>query len=174
VSRGVFLRQALPADVPSLAALEAACFTHPWTARQIEDEIAGARPGGVLVLEGRPGPDGRPGFAAYGAFRLVLDELHVMTLAVAPGERRRGLARWLLGFALGRAARAGARRALLELRVGNRGALALYESLGFRRIGLRRDYYREPPEDALVLAREGLRRGPDDPGRGPDRRAPES
>jgi [ribosomal protein S18]-alanine N-acetyltransferase len=174
VSRGVFLRQALPADVPALAALEAACFTHPWTARQIEDEIAAAGPGGVLVLEGRRGSDGSGGIRAYGAFRRVLDELHVMTLAVAPAERRRGLARWLLGFALGRAARGGVRRALLELRVGNREALALYESLGFRRIGLRRDYYRAPLEDALVLAREGLRGGPDDPGRGPDTTALES
>jgi [ribosomal protein S18]-alanine N-acetyltransferase len=174
VSRDVFLRQALPADVPVLAALEVACFTHPWTAGQIEDEVAGAGPGGVLVLEGRRGPDGGGRILAYGAFRLVLDELHVMTLAVAPGERRRGLARWLLGFALGRAARAGARRALLELRVGNREALSLYESLGFRRIGLRLEYYREPVEDALVLCREGLGPGPENQGRGLDARPPES
>ena len=55
---------------------------------------------------------------------------------------------------MARAARAGARRALLELRAGNREALALYESLGFGRLGVRRGYYSEPTEDALVLARE--------------------
>jgi len=87
----------------------------------------------------------------------------VMNVAVAPGERRRGLARGLLRVVLRRAARAGARRALLELRVGNAGALALYESLGFRRLSLRRAYYREPVEDALVLVREGL----DEPGAEP-------
>ena len=76
--------------------------------------------------------------------------------AVAPPERRRGIARWLLRFAMGRAARRGACRALLEVRAGNREAVALYESLGFRRLCLRREYYREPVEDALVLAREGL------------------
>ena len=150
---GVLLRRAHASDVPALAALEAACFTHPWTEAQVAEEVAVAAPGGVLVLEGprRPG-----GLCAYCAFRVVLDEMQVMNVAVAPGQRRRGLARRLLGFALRRAARAGARRALLELREGNRGALALYESLGFRRLSLRREYYREPVEDALVLVREGL------------------
>jgi ribosomal-protein-alanine N-acetyltransferase len=54
------------------------------------------------------------------------------------------------------AARKGASRALLEVRAGNREAVALYESLGFRRLGSRREYYREPLEDALVLVRERL------------------
>jgi ribosomal-protein-alanine N-acetyltransferase len=78
----------------------------------------------------------------------------VMNVAVDPGYRRQGLARRLLVFAMARAARAGARRALLELRAGNREALALYESLGFRSLGVRRAYYGEPTEDALVLTRE--------------------
>jgi ribosomal-protein-alanine N-acetyltransferase len=156
VKPGVFLRQACRADVPALAALEASCFTHPWTEAQMADEVAVAPPAGVLVLEGPGRRDGTGGLCAYCAFRLVLDEVHVMNVAVAPGERRRGLARRLLGFVLRRAARRGARRALLELRVGNRGALALYESLGFRRLSLRREYYRDPLEDALVLVREGL------------------
>jgi len=164
VSPRVFLRRALPADVPALASLEATCFTHPWTEAQIADEVAVAAPGGVLVLEGPRVALGPPGgLRAYCAFRVVLDEMHVMNVAVAPGERRQGLGRWLLGFAMGRAARAGARCALLELRAGNREALALYESLGFRRRGVRRAYYLEPVEDALVLAREGLGRRFDAP-----------
>jgi len=153
---GVLLRQARASDVPALAALEASCFTHPWTEAQVAEEVALAQPGGVLVLEGPRRSEGAGGICAYCAFRLVLDEMHVMNVAVAPGQTRRGLARRLVGFALRRAARAGARRALLELRAGNRGALALYESLGFRRLGVRRGYYREPVEDALVLVREGL------------------
>jgi ribosomal-protein-alanine N-acetyltransferase len=167
VSPGVFLRRALAADVPELAALEAACFTHPWTPAQIADEIAGPGPGGMLVLDGPPRPGGAGGLRAYCAFRLVVDEMHVMNVAVAPDQRGRGLARWLLDFAMGKAARAGARRALLELRAGNREALALYESLGFRRLGVRREYYREPVEDALVLVREGLAPRLDSPGQEP-------
>lgn len=155
MSRGLLLRQAEPADVPALEALERTCFTHPWTAAQLADELAAGDPGFVLVLE-RPAGGGGRRLCAYGSFRLVLDEMHVMNVAVAPPERRRGIARWLLRFAMGRAARRGARRALLEVRAGNREAVALYESLGFRRLGVRREYYREPVDDALVLAREGL------------------
>lgn len=155
MSGGVLLRRAHAADVPALAALEAACFTHPWTEAQMAEEVVAPPPGGVLVLEGTPGAEGG-GLRAYCAFRLVLDEMHVMNVAVAPGARRRGLARWLLRFAMAKAARAGARRALLELRAGNRAALTLYESLGFRRLGVRRAYYRAPVEDALTLVRDAL------------------
>jgi ribosomal-protein-alanine N-acetyltransferase len=111
----------------------------------------------VLVLEGPRRPSD-PGAAirAYGSFRLVLDEVHVMNVAVAPRHRRQGLARWLLAFAMGKLWREGAERCLLEVRAGNGEAVALYESLGFRRVGVRRGYYREPREDALVLGRGGL------------------
>lgn len=150
----------MPADVPALVALERSSFSHPWTVAQVEEEVAGGARGTVLVLEGRPGAGQWGGLRASCAFRLVLDEMHVMSLAVAPPARRRGLARWLLRFALGRARRDGAVRALLEVRAGNREAVALYESLGFSRLGVRRDYYREPDEDALVLVREGLEARP--------------
>jgi ribosomal-protein-alanine N-acetyltransferase len=161
VSRGVFLRRATAADVPALARLEAACFTHPWTEDQVADEVSGNAPGLVLVLEGRPVEGER--VRAYGAFRFVLDEMHVMNVAVAPGHRRRGLARWLLAFAMAKAARAGARRGLLEVRAGNGVALALYGSLGWREVGRRRAYYRDPTEDALVFAREPLGAAPEAP-----------
>ncbi len=161
MSSGVLLRQAGPRDLPALVALEAACYTHPWTVAQIAEEMAVAPPGGVFVLEAAPRREGLRDLCAYCAFRLVLDEMHVMNLAVAPPARRRGLGRRLLRFALRRAARAGAKTAFLELRAGNEGALALYESLGFRRLSRRRAYYRQPVEDALVLVREGLAAGPD-------------
>ena len=163
MSPGVLLRQAHAPDLAALVALEAACYSHPWTAAQIEEEMAVAPPGGLFVLEGPPRQDAVTGICAYCAFRLVLDEMHVMNLAVAPRARRRGLGRRLLGFALRRAARAGARVAFLELRAGNRAALALYESLGFRPLSRRRAYYRQPPEDGLVLVLEGLSSGPASP-----------
>ncbi len=160
MSPGVLLRHGHPADLAALAALEAACFTHPWTEAQIAEEMSVAPPGGVFVLEGPPRPEETAGICAYCAFRVVLDEMHVMNVAVAPKARRRGLARRLLGFALRRAARAGARRAFLELRVGNREALALYQLLGFRPLSRRRAYYRHPVEDALVLVLEELAAAP--------------
>ena len=157
---GVFLRRAVASDVAALAALEAACFTHPWTAAQVADEVAGVEGGFVLVVQGRRLPgDPLAGIRAYGSFRRVVDELHVVNVAVAPAHRRKGLARILLRFALGKAEREGAVRALLEVRAGNREALALYAALGFTPCGRRRDYYREPIEDAVVLSWGGPDRG---------------
>jgi ribosomal-protein-alanine N-acetyltransferase len=82
--------------------------------------------------------------------------MHILNVAVAPGWRRRGIARWLLGFALAQAARAGAGRALLEVRESNAPARALYANMGFVHLGLRRDYYTEPLENAVVLALDPL------------------
>jgi [ribosomal protein S18]-alanine N-acetyltransferase len=150
VSRGVFLRRAGPADTHALTKLEALSSLHPWHEAQMRAELERSAPDAVLVLESPIG------IQAYGAFRMVLDELHVMNLAVRPDARRRGLARFLLGLALARAGRAGATRALLEVRAGNTAARALYTECGFVTLGRRKQYYSAPPEDALVLVREGV------------------
>ncbi len=157
MTRGVFLDRAGPDDVPGLAELEAVCFTHPWTASQIAEEVAAGPPGAVLVLRAPLGR-GRTVVCGSCAYRVVLDEMQILDLTVHPGWRRRGLARVLLRVAIRRAVRVGARTALLEVRVGNAAALALYESFGFVPCGRRRDYYREPTEDAALLRRESLDR----------------
>jgi ribosomal-protein-alanine N-acetyltransferase len=146
-----WLARAGPEDTPALAALEASCFSHPWPRAHFEEEIAAGGQGAVLVLRA-PGDV----IVAYVVYRVVEDELWVMDVAVAEEARRRGLATWLLRFAMAKAARAGARRGLLEVRRSNDAAIRMYERLGFRRIAERRDYYREPVEDALVLGREAL------------------
>ena len=155
MSRGVFLARAVGADVPALAALETACFSHPWTRAQISEEVGAGRPGAVLVLRA-VGRAGHGELCAACAYRVVVDEMQILDVAVDPAWRRRGLARFLLRVAFRRAAAAGARTALLEVRAGNREALRLYESLGFARAGVRRQYYREPVEDAVLLRREGI------------------
>ena len=152
MSRGVFLRRAEPEDAAAVAALESASSLHPWSQAQLRAELERPAPDAVLVLEGRGG------IVAYLAFRLVVDEMHVMNLAVRPEARRRGLGRFLLSRALARGARAGARRALLEVRAGNAAARTLYTQCGFVPLGLRKQYYALPPDDALVLVREGLDR----------------
>ena len=111
----------------------------------------------MLVLRGRARPRERwGGVRAYCVYRLIVDEMHILNVAVAPAWRRQGLARWILGFAMRKAAREGASRAFLEVRESNREALSLYEALGFVRVGARRGYYSEPLEDAVLLARERL------------------
>lgn len=85
------------------------------------------------------------------AARLGAGELHVNNIGVREWARRRGIASALLAKALAWAASAGARAAFLEVRAGNRAAQMLYRRHGFEAVGRRRNYYREPVEDALVM-----------------------
>ena len=146
----MFAEDAGPDDAPALAALETLC-AGGWGARAFERELRGGT-SRVLVLR-RPGlaPGASTEIVAYCAFRTMADEVEVLGLAVAPGSRRRGLARWLLRLALGLARRRGARTAFLEVRPSNGAAIALYGALGFGEAGRRPRYYQQPAEDALVL-----------------------
>jgi len=97
--------------------------------------------------------------AAYCALRVVADEMELLSLAVAPAWRRQGLGRWLTRLALALGARKGARTAFLEVRSGNGPARRLYASLGLEEKGRRVGYYKDPAEDAIVLARALPRSG---------------
>jgi len=92
---------------------------------------------------------------AYLVFRIVLDEIHFMNLAVHPRWWRRGVGRACVLFALQTGKTRGVTKATLEVRVSNRGAQALYQTFGFRRVGTRRNYYENPKEDALLLTYNG-------------------
>ena len=85
---------------------------------------------------------------------VVLDELQIDNLAVSERCRRQGIGRRLLNFALTVAADLGARAATLEVRSANSSARAFYEKERFRRVGLRKRYYANPPDDALLFSLE--------------------
>jgi ribosomal-protein-alanine N-acetyltransferase len=90
----------------------------------------------------------------------VVDELHINNLAVLPAWRRTGVATSLLDHVIREGVRMGAHRATLEVRRSNEPARRLYERFGFSVAGVRRAYYTNPVEDAIVLWREGLADGP--------------
>ncbi len=83
--------------------------------------------------------------------RVAGDEVHINNIAVREQARGRGLGSALLSAALGAAKKAHARVAVLEVRAGNRAAHALYLRHGFVIVGRRRNYYKSPPEDALLM-----------------------
>jgi ribosomal-protein-alanine N-acetyltransferase len=83
-----------------------------------------------------------------------VDELHINTIAVAAEHRGRGLGSALMRHIMQDVVDQGVTRATLEVRESNRAARQLYESLGFISAGIRRGYYTEPAEDALILWRE--------------------
>lgn len=86
--------------------------------------------------------------------RQISSEVEILNIGVEPGSRRQGIARRLLAAALGKARREGAQKAFLEVRTSNTAAIAFYQSAGFRFTGRRKDYYRNPQEDAVLMVLE--------------------
>lgn len=138
-------------DLDAVAALEAESFTNPWTREMLERELRTSDVARVYVLRLPAHP-----VAAFCACWVLYDELHINTIAVHPDLRRQGLATELMTRLLAIAAAEGAHRAMLEVRRSNTVAQRLYERLGFRVAGVRRNYYTQPVEDALVLTRTAL------------------
>ena len=137
-------------DVDAIVALEAESFTNPWSRETLLWELRNSDVTFVYVL--RRDDD----VAAFCICWMLFDELHINTVAVAPAERRRGLATALLNHVFAEAVGRGVRRATLEVRESNVAAIALYERLGFRGTARRARYYTNPEEDALILWREDL------------------
>jgi ribosomal-protein-alanine N-acetyltransferase len=138
-------------DLGGLVAVEEASFLNPWTREMYLAELE--RPGVSYLFVAKDSAGRVVGFCG---FWRVLDELHINNLAVLPEYRRQGIASAILERVLDEGRRAGAGRATLEVRRSNEVARRLYERLGFTVAGVRRGYYRQPEEDALVLWREGF------------------
>jgi ribosomal-protein-alanine N-acetyltransferase len=103
----------------------------------------------MLVVRGLSGDE--PSVVGFIAARTHADEMHVNNIGVRHGYRRKGVGGVLLGAALRAAAKRGVREAILEVRAANVAAQALYARFGFSAVGRRKNYYRDPPEDALVM-----------------------
>jgi ribosomal-protein-alanine N-acetyltransferase len=134
-------------DLEEVLAIENASFQTPWTRGMFLSELD-ANPFARSVVARFPGG---PQIVGYACFWIVMDELHVMNLAVHPDHRRQNigqeLTRWMLSLGYDKKCRS----AMLEVRESNHSARRLYEKLGFKVIGIRRGYYRDPKEDALVM-----------------------
>jgi ribosomal-protein-alanine N-acetyltransferase len=140
------LTRAIAADAPAMASAHAQAFDAPWDEDVFEE-----------LLEG----PGAYGFVARGedpmgviVCRAIAGEAEVMTLAVPPWARRRGVGAALMTAAMEAARAGGARAMFLEVDVGNAAAVGLYERLGFARAGVRRAYYDRGADgraDALVM-----------------------
>jgi [ribosomal protein S18]-alanine N-acetyltransferase len=92
--------------------------------------------------------------------RVAADEFEILNLAVGKAWRRQGVATRLVGAAIESARTAGARQVYLEVRASNEGGIALYQRLGFRILGRRPNYYRNPAEDAVLLVLHIQQRNP--------------
>jgi len=135
------------ADLADILAIERASFSFPWSASFFVQElkVACAR-SHVALIDGRP-----VGYVIY--WRLPR-EIDIHNLAVTPAYRRRGLATALLEAVIADARRADATRVTLEVRKSNEAAQKLYHALGFMAKGVRKGYYSDDGEDALVMVLE--------------------
>ena len=131
-------------DAPALAALEKASFSHPWSENAFLTLLKEENSRCVILREGTE-------LLGYLTLTMVLDRAQINTVAVSSARRRQGLGRRLLeeGIRLCRAAKMSAME--LEVRAGNLAALTLYRTLGFMEVGRRKGYYRDPPEDAVLM-----------------------
>lgn len=150
-------------DVPEVYALDVLSFNLPWTQRSFLYEVKENTNSRNWVVESFL--SGRKRLVAMLVMWLILDEVHIATLAVHPEFRQQGIASRLLQTALNAAYDEGARRAFLEVRAGNVAALAMYRKLGFEMVGRRPRYYHDNNEDALLMTLEHLAPFPIDPGR---------
>ena len=150
---GVLMEPMLAGDLDAVLTIEHKSFSMPWTDTMFLSEMRQGPSSQLLVarLEKRPAT-----IVGYVGYRAVLDEMHVMIIAVAPAWRRRGIARHMLSEAMEQARQADCARAILEVRASNIGAQQLYYRLGFAPVGVRPKYYTRPSEDALILWRDPL------------------
>lgn len=133
--------------VSQIARLEAQCFSDPWSEKSIASELENPLSLWLVAEE-----NGR--VCGYVGSQTVLDESDMMNVAVDPGFRRQGIARALIETLIAELSKMGSRCLRLEVRVSNENARALYERMGFRQLGLRKNYYHNPKEDALILGKE--------------------
>jgi ribosomal-protein-alanine N-acetyltransferase len=141
------------ADIEAVLAIDQQSFTMPWTDAMFRSELQNERTSHMLVARVAQADDRIVGYLGY---RVVLDEMHVVLVAVAPAWRQRGIARQMMCQAMDQARAAGCTRATLEVRVSNTPAQQLYYGLRFAPVGTRPKYYVRPTEDALILWRDPL------------------
>lgn len=139
-------------DLDRVLAIEQASFSTPWSKNLFLSEFRNRPISNLLValLQGQP----ERIVVGYCIFWLVHDEMHILNIAVDPTFRRRGIAHALARTALLFAIKKGSVRAMLEVRESNMQARLMYAGLGFIATYVRKKYYAEPDEDAIVMTLE--------------------
>ena len=135
-------------DLPAMAEIERRCFHTPWSEESLRDDLTGNPLSVYMVLEAESGD-----VAGYMSLWRILDEGHINNVAVLPEYRRRGGASEMLEFMLKYSEKNGISSHTLEVRVSNEGAIGLYRKFGFKEAGVRKGYYEDDGEDALIMWR---------------------
>jgi ribosomal-protein-alanine N-acetyltransferase len=142
----VLLREMRKDYIPDMLKIERLCFTTPWTETAFLNELhkpyAISR---IALLNNK--------LVGYACANFVLNEAHILNLAVHPEYRRRKIGTALMYDMMNLLKKKGCRFLFLEVRVSSFGARKFYEHFGFKVVGLRKDYYPSPKEDAALMMR---------------------
>ena len=133
--------------VSQIAHLEAQCFSDPWSEKSVASELENPLSYWLVAMDGEK-------LVGYVGSQTVLGETDMMNVAVCPDYRRQGIAEGLILALIADLKARESHCLTLEVRDSNASARALYEKLGFSEIGRRKNYYRNPKEDALILRKE--------------------
>ena len=137
-----------PTDLDGVMAIEEVSFPTPWSRGMFLEDFPRDF-SDTLVAAGTDDE-----VLGYAVCWTIAGESHLLNIAVHPSRRGEGIGRALLSECIRRAARAGASRIFLEVRAGNEAALRLYRSMGFAFRGIRKGYYTDTGEDAVILDQE--------------------
>ncbi|MBM7866133.1 ribosomal protein S18-alanine N-acetyltransferase [Heliobacterium gestii] len=160
-----YFRPMTLSDVDEVLAIEQVSFPTPWSRSAFVTELTESRLSHYWVcIEAGEGEARSAFFAAqseqeeqvigYAGVWIILDEVHITTIAVHPERRGEGLGEAMLHHLFFETAQLGGERITLEVRPSNTNALALYRKIGFQDVGCRRGYYTDTGEDAIIMWRE--------------------
>ncbi len=133
--------------LPQVAELERLCFSDPWSEKSVESELHNPLSLWLVAMEGER-------VVGYVGSQSVMGESDMMNVAVHPDFRRRKIAEHLIIELVDQLRLRENHCLSLEVRASNVAAIALYRKLGFEQAGLRKNYYRNPREDGLILRKE--------------------
>ena len=149
------------ADIPTVTAIEQAAYAPNRPQRAYKDELERNHLAHYFVLRALPSEiqamptpllaDDKAAIIGVGGFWLITTEIHIITIAVHPDWRGKGLGEWLLNTLIEKGQNLSANTATLEVRPSNHIAQSLYQKYGFQEVGRRIGYYNDNGEDALIL-----------------------
>lgn len=142
------LTQITEDDIDAVLGIEKLSFPSPWSKRLFLDELA--NPNSHIILA----KDDMGHILGFACFWIVLDEAHILKVVVHPGFRRQGVAKRLLSYVLGYVKEKRVNYFALEVRHLNEAAIELYKGFGFKVVGVRKGYYTDTGEDAVLMELE--------------------
>lgn len=134
-------------QVLQIAELEKICFSDPWSETSIASELNNKLSLWMVAIDDEK-------VIGYVGSQTVLGETDMMNIAVHPDYRKQGIGTALIVELIGELELRGSHSLMLEVRASNTPAISVYEKLGFIEVGRRKNYYRNPKEDALIMRKE--------------------